>query len=202
MIIGICGGTGSGKSTISRKLLEAIGEENLLLLAQDAYYKDNSHLPLGKRAEINFDHPDAIDSALLIEHVDLLSKGQPILQPIYDFALHVRQKETRLLLPRPIVVVEGILIFENQELRERFDLKVFVETDPDERLIRRLHRDLTKRGRTVDSVIQQYLLTVRPMHLQFVEPSRRHADVIIPGGEHNSGAVDFLIKAIKFTLQT
>ena len=197
MIIGICGGTGSGKTTVARKIVEAIGEDKVLLLAQDAYYKDSSHLPFEKRVELNFDHPDAIDATLLVEHLDLLKRGQPILQPIYDFTRHVRQTETRHLEPKPVVIVEGILIFENETLCQYFDLKVFVEADPDVRFIRRLRRDLLKRGRSLDSVIEQYLQTVRPMHLKFVEPSRRRADIILPEGGHNPVGMDLLIRVVK-----
>jgi uridine kinase len=202
MIIGICGGTGSGKTTVARKIVEAIGEDKVLLLAQDAYYKDSSHLPLEKRVELNFDHPDAIDAALLVEHLDLLKRDQPILQPIYDFTRHLRQTETRHLEPKPVVIVEGILIFENETLCRYFDLKVFVEADPDVRFIRRLRRDLSKRGRSLDSVIEQYLQTVRPMHLKFVEPSRRCADIILPEGAHNAAGMDFLIRVVKECLAT
>ena len=197
MIIGICGGTGSGKTTVARKIVEAIGEDKVLLLAQDAYYKDSSHLPFEKRVELNFDHPDAIDATLLVEHLDLLKRGQPIPQPIYDFTRHVRQTETRHLEPKPVVIVEGILIFENETLCQYLDLKVFVEADPDVRFIRRLRRDLLKRGRSLDSVIEQYLQTVRPMHLKFVEPSRRRADIILPEGGHNPVGIDLLIRVVK-----
>jgi uridine kinase len=202
MIIGICGGTGSGKTTVARKIVEAIGEDKVLLLAQDAYYKDSSHLPFEKRVKLNFDHPDAIDATLLVEHLDLLKRGQPILQPIYDFTRHVRQTETRHLEPKPVVIVEGILIFENETLCQYFDLKVFVEADPDVRFIRRLRRDLLKRGRSLDSVIEQYLQTVRPMHLKFVEPSRRRADIILPEGGHNPVGTDLLIRVVKDCIAT
>jgi uridine kinase len=202
MIVGICGGTGSGKTTVSRKIVEAVGEDKILLLAQDAYYKDRSHLPFEQRVELNFDHPDAIDSSLLGEHLDLLKRGQPISQPIYDFTRHVRQNETRQLEPKPIVIVEGILIFESETLRRRFDLKIYVEADPDVRFIRRLRRDLSKRGRSMDSVIEQYLQTVRPMHLKFVEPGRRLADIILPEGGHNAAGMNFLIRVVKDCLAT
>jgi uridine kinase len=202
MIIGICGGTGSGKTTVSRKIVEAVGEDKVLLLAQDAYYKDSSHLPFERRVELNFDHPDAIDSGLLMEHLDLLKRGRPISQPIYDFTRHIRQPETRQLEPKPIVIVEGILIFENETLCGHFDLKVFVEADPDVRFIRRLRRDLSKRGRSLDSVIEQYLHTVRPMHLKFVEPGKRMADIILPEGGPNAAGMDFLIRVVKDCLAT
>jgi uridine kinase len=200
MIVGICGGSGSGKTTVARKVLEAIGEEKVLLLAQDSYYKDNSHLPFEERARMNFDHPDALDTELLIQHLDTLKEGSPVAQPAYDFGTHTRKPESILLEPHPVILVEGILIFENQNLRRRFDLKVFVDTDADVRFIRRLRRDITKRGRNLESVIQQYLETVRPMHLEFVEPSKRYADVILPEGGLNKVGVDFLIQEIKTTL--
>jgi uridine kinase len=197
MILGICGGTGSGKTTVAQKIVEAVGEERVLLLAQDAYYKDRGYLPFDKRAESNFDHPDAVDSELLAEHLNRLKDGEPILQPVYDFARHVRDTETRFLKPKPIVIVEGILIFENEKLRSHFDLKVFVDADADIRFIRRLSRDLLSRGRTLDSVVQQYLRSVRPMHLEFVEPSKRHADIILPEGGESPAAMDFLIRAVR-----
>jgi len=197
LLVGICGGSGSGKTTVALKLIEAIGESKALLLAQDAYYKDNSHLALEKRAEINFDHPDAIDSDLLLDHVNRLANGYAIYQPIYDFAHHVRQTEARKLDPKPLVVVEGTLIFENERLYRNFKLKVFVDTEADIRFIRRLRRDLAKRARTVDSVIDQYLATVRPMHLKFVEPSKPRADIILAEGAHNSVGMNSLIRIVK-----
>ena len=200
MIVGICGGTGSGKTTVALKVLEAIGEEKVLLLAQDSYYKDSAHLPSEERVRINFDHPDALDTDLLIQQLELLKQGQPVPQPVYDFSTHTRRPKPIMLQPRPVILVEGILIFENRNLRERFDLRVFVDTDADVRFIRRLRRDIAKRGRSFESVVQQYLETVRPMHLEFVEPSKRHADVILPGGGHNLIGVDFLIQKIKSTL--
>lgn len=200
MIVGICGGSGSGKTTVARKVLEAIGEEKVLLLALDSYYKDSSHLSYEERAKMNFDHPDALDSELLIHHLDMLKEGLPVAQPVYDFSTHARKPQPIHLEPHPVILVEGILIFENQNLRKRFDLKVFVDTDADVRFIRRLRRDITKRGRNLESVIQQYLETVRPMHLEFVEPSRRYADVILPEGGLNTVGVDFLIQKIKATL--
>jgi uridine kinase len=202
MIIGISGGTGSGKTTVSRKVVEAVGEDKVLPLAQDAYYKDNSHLSLEQRVELNFDHPDSVDWSLFAEHLDLLKRGQTISQPIYDFTRHIRQNETRQLGPKPIVIVEGILVFESELLRQHFDLKVYVEVDPDIRFIRRLRRDLSKRGRSLDSVINQYLQTVRPMHLKFVEPGRQLADIILPEGGHNAAGMDFLIRVVKDRLAT
>jgi uridine kinase len=202
MIIGISGGTGSGKTTVSRKIVEAVGEDKVLPLAQDSYYKDNSHLSLEQRVGLNFDHPDSVDWSLFAEHLDLLKRGQTISQPIYDFTRHIRQNETRRLGPKPIVIVEGILVFESELLRQHFDLKVYVEVAPDIRFIRRLRRDLSKRGRSLDSVINQYLQTVRPMHLKFVEPGRQLADIILPEGGHNAAGMDFLIRVVKDRLAT
>jgi len=202
MIVGICGGTGSGKTTVAQRIVEAIGEDKALLLAQDAYYKDRSHLAFEKRVEFNFDHPDSIDSDLITEHLARLKGGEPIAQPVYDFTRHVRKPETRLVEPRPVIIVEGILIFANEKLRCHFDLKVFVDADADIRFIRRLRRDLLSRGRTLDSVVQQYLQSVRPMHSQFVEPSKRHADIILPEGGESPAAMNFLIRVIRDHLAT
>ncbi len=202
MTVGICGGTGSGKTTVAQRIVEAIGEERVLLLAQDAYYRDRGNLPFEKRVEFNFDHPDAIDSDLLAEHLDRLKGGEPIAQPVYDFTRHVRDAETRLVEPKSLIIVEGILIFENEKLRSQFDLKVFVDADADIRFIRRLRRDLSTRGRTLDSVVQQYLHSVRPMHAHFVEPSKRHADIVLPEGGESPAAMDFLIRVIRDHLAT
>ena len=194
MILGICGGTGSGKTTVAARLAEALGPDQALLLAQDYYYKDSSHLPFEQRARQNFDHPDAVDFELLIQHVDALRSQQPIQQPSYDFCAHVRRTETKRVDARAVVIVEGILIFQNSRLRDLFDLKLYVDTDADVRFIRRLRRDLRERGRSVDSVVEQYLETVRPMHPQFVEPARRHADIVIPEGGKNDAAMELLVQ--------
>ena len=193
MILGICGGTGSGKTTIATRLAEALGPDEALLLAQDSYYKDNSHLPLEARMRLNFDHPDAVDFDLLIQHVDALRSHQSVQQPSYDFSTHVRRPETKRVDPRSVVIVEGILIFQNSRLRELFDLRLYVDTDADVRFIRRLRRDIGERGRSLDSVVEQYLNTVRPMHQQFVEPGRRHADIVIPEGGKNDAAMELLV---------
>jgi uridine kinase len=200
IIVGICGGTGSGKTTVAQKVLEAIGEERVLLLAQDSYYKDCSQLPMTKRARINFDHPDALDTDLLIAHLERLKQELSVDQPVYDFTTHTRRPELVRLWPRPVIIVEGILIFADPRLRELFDLKVYVDTAPDVRFIRRLQRDISERGRSLESVIRQYLETVRPMHLEFVEPSKRYADAIIPEGGLNTTGLGFLIERIKATL--
>jgi uridine kinase len=200
IIVGICGGTGSGKTTVARKTYEAMGEEKVLLLAQDSYYKDHSHLPMVERGRINFDHPDALDTDLLIAHLERLRQKLPVDQPVYDFTSHSRKPEIVRLTPHSVIIVEGILIFENQRLRELFDLKVYVDTAPDIRFIRRLQRDISERGRSLESVIRQYLEAVRPMHLKFVEPSKRYADVIIPEGGLNTTGVESLIERIKAAL--
>ncbi|GBC82371.1 Uridine kinase [bacterium HR10] len=197
MIIGICGGTGSGKTTVAQKILEAVGADRVVYLQQDAYYKDVSHVPLEVRHTLNFDHPDAIDTDLLIQHIEELRAGRAIEQPVYDFTTHTRRPETRHVEPRPIILVEGILVFENPRLRALMDLKIFVDTADDIRFIRRLIRDISERGRTVESVIAQYLETVRPMHLEFVEPSKRYADIIIPEGGYNVVGIDLIIEKIK-----
>ncbi len=197
LIIGICGGTGSGKTTVARKILETVGADRVVYLQQDAYYKDLSHLPLEERHRVNFDHPDAIDTDLLIQHIEELRAGRAIEQPVYDFTTHTRRPETRHIEPRPIILVEGILVFENPRLRALMDLKIFVDTADDLRFIRRLLRDISERGRTVESVIRQYLETVRPMHLEFVEPSKRYADIIIPEGGYNVVGIDLIIEKIK-----
>jgi uridine kinase len=200
LTIGICGGTGSGKTTIVQRIQQALCPESAQVLEQDNYYKDLPDLPLDERARQNFDHPDSIDSALLVEHVRRLRSGHAIDRPVYDFTVHRRKAETVRMVPRPALIVEGILIFENRALRELFDIKIFVDTDADIRFIRRLGRDIRERGRTAESVIQQYLTTVRPMHMEFVEPSKRHADVIIPEGGHNEVGIDLVIQKIRSLL--
>ena len=197
LIIGICGGTGSGKTTITDRLIQALPESSVLVLQQDHYYKDLPHLPLAERAKQNFDHPHSMDTPLLIEHVQRLRQGEAIERPEYDFVEYRRMSQTVRLEPRPAIVIEGILIFESKALRELMDLKIFVDTDADLRFIRRLLRDIRERGRTMDSVIQQYRTTVRPMHMEFVEPSKRYADVIIPEGGYNEVGIDLVIQKIR-----
>ncbi|MBI1749955.1 MAG: uridine kinase [Acidobacteria bacterium] len=197
LVIGICGGTGSGKTTITDRIIKALSLESVQVLQQDHYYKDLPHLPLDERARQNFDHPDSIDTPLFVEHVRGLREGFPIERPVYDFTKHERKAETTRLEPRPALIVEGILIFESQALRELMDVKIFVDTDADLRFIRRLGRDIRERGRTAESVVQQYLSTVRPMHMEFVEPSKRYADVIIPEGGHNEVGIDLVIQKIR-----
>lgn len=197
LTIGICGGTGSGKTTITSRLMAVLSEESVLLLQQDHYYKDLPNLPLDERAKQNFDHPDSVDTPLLISHVKALREGRAIERPVYDFTQHRRIPATVHLEPRPALIVEGILIFENAALRSHFDIKIFVDTEPDLRFIRRLRRDVRERGRTTESVVEQYLATVRPMHLEFVEPSKRYSDVIIPEGGHNEVGIDLVIQKIR-----
>ncbi|HHE72510.1 MAG TPA: uridine kinase [Chloroflexi bacterium] len=197
VIIGVAGGTGSGKTTVARRILERVGAEHIAYIPHDAYYRDLRHLPFEERVRVNFDHPDSLETSLLIEHLKKLRRGEPVEVPIYDFTTHTRTQRTRRVEPAPIILVEGILIFVEPALRELFDVKLFVDTDPDIRFIRRLQRDVRERGRTVDSVIEQYLRTVRPMHLEFVEPSKRHADVIIPEGGFNEVAIEMVAARIR-----
>src|SRR5215813_11022871 len=197
MIIGISGGTGSGKTTVANRILESVSAHEVVFIQQDSYYRNLKDLPLDYRHMANFDHPDALDNDLLVHHVRKLKNGEGIDLPLYDFKTHSRLNETRRVEPKPIVIVEGILIFAEPRLLEQMDIKVFVDTPDDIRFIRRLRRDIAERGRTVESVIEQYLATVRPMHLQFVEPSRRLADVIIPEGGHNLVSIDLISGTIR-----
>ncbi|SRR5579875_1206604 len=199
-VIGICGGTGSGKTTITDRLSNALSGDGVVVLQQDHYYKDLSHLSLAERAQRNFDHPNALDTPLFIEHLGLLREGHAIERPVYDFTEHRRLPETLRVESRPAILVEGILIFESQALRNLMDLKIFVDTDADLRFIRRLVRDIQERGRTLHSVIEQYQQTVRPMHLEFVEPSKRYADIIIPEGGHNEVGIDLVIQKVRSLL--
>jgi uridine kinase len=197
MIIGICGGTGSGKTTVANRILESVSANEVVFIQQDSYYRNLKDLPLDYRNVANFDHLDALDNDLLVNHVRKLKAGEAIELPLYDFRTHSRLHETRLVEPKPIVIVEGILIFAEPRLLEQMDIKVFVDTPDDIRFIRRLRRDIAERARTVESVIEQYLATVRPMHMQFVEPSKRYADVIIPEGGHNLVSIDLLSGKIR-----
>jgi len=197
MIIGICGGTGSGKTTVANRILESVAKDEVIFLQQDSYYRDLDELPLDYRRMRNFDHPDAIDNDLLVSHVRALNRGEAVELPVYDFKTHTRRSETLHTEPRPIIIVEGILIFAEPRLLEEMDIKVYVDTPDDIRFIRRLRRDIAERGRTVESVIEQYEATVRPMHMQFVEPSKRHADVIIPEGGHNIVSIGLISGRIR-----
>jgi uridine kinase len=199
-VIAIAGGSGSGKTTLARIILQRTGPDRVAYLAHDAYYKDLTDLPPNQRTTINFDHPDSLDTELMIEHIRKLKCEQPIELPIYDFKAHSRTQETRLVRPKPVILVEGILIFAEAALRELFDVKIFVDTDADLRFIRRLERDISERGRTTESVIRQYLATVRPMHLDFVEPSKRYADIIVPEGGLNTVAMDMIVARLESLL--
>jgi uridine kinase len=192
MIIGICGGTGSGKTTVANRILESVSKDEVVFLQQDSYYRDLDQLPLDFRQVANFDHPDAIDNDLLVEHLRELKAGRAVEVPLYDFKTHSRHVE-----PQPIIIIEGILIFAERRLLGEMDIKVYVDTPDDIRFIRRLGRDVAERGRTVESVIEQYLNTVRPMHTQFVEPSKRCADVIIPEGGHNLVSISLISGRIR-----
>ncbi|MEQ9570085.1 MAG: uridine kinase [Longimicrobiales bacterium] len=192
LVIGVAGGSGSGKSTVVREIVAGVSPEAVSQVHHDAYYRDFDHLTEDERARINFDHPDALETELLVRHVDALRAGVPIEMPVYDFRTHTRREETIPVHPTRIVLVDGILVLAEPELRERMDVRVYVDTDPDVRLIRRLRRDVAERGRSVESVLTQYETTVRPMHRDFVEPSKRWADIIIPEGGHNKVAVDML----------
>jgi uridine kinase len=201
VIIGVAGGTGSGKTTVAHRILEQVGTENIAYIPHDAYYKDLSHLSPEERRKVNFDHPDSLETSLLVKHLKQLRRGKPIDIPVYDFTRHTRTSETRHVVPAPIVLVEGILIFAEPELRKLFDVRLYVDTDADIRLIRRLQRDVQERGRTFESVIDQYLRTVRPMHMEFVEPSKREADVIIPEGGFNEVAIEMVAARIRSLLE-
>jgi uridine kinase len=200
MVIGICGGTGSGKTTVAHKIVAEVGAGNVVFLQQDSYYRNLGDMPLELRRHVNFDHPDALDNDLLINHLETLIAGESIDQPIYDYATHSRTATTRHIEPRPVIIMEGILVFINPELRGMMDMKIFVDTDADIRFIRRLQRDVEERGRSMQSVVEQYQTTVRPMHLQFVEPSKRYADIIIPEGGSNLVGIDLITGKIKAIL--
>lgn len=197
LVIGIAGGSGSGKTTVANVILRRVGATHIAYLPHDAYYRDLRDLPENERAQVNFDHPNSLETSLLIEHICRLKNWQPVQIPVYDFKHHQRTEETITVLPQPVILVEGILIFAEPELRRLFDVKIFVDTDADLRFIRRLQRDIVERGRTPESVIEQYLKTVRPMHLEFVEISKRYADVIIPEGGYNTVALDMVVARIQ-----
>lgn len=195
-IIGVAGGTGSGKTTVSQHIQRMVGAVNMAYLQHDSYYHNQGHLSPQERAKVNYDHPDSLDTKLLISHIEQLRAGEPVGVPIYDFATHTRRLQTELVTPAPVILVEGILIFVDKNLRELMDMRIFVDTDADIRFIRRLRRDVEERGRTPESVIEQYLTTVRPMHLEFVDASRRHADVIVPEGGENRVAMEMIVSRI------
>jgi len=201
LVIGIAGGSGSGKTTVAQEILQRVGPDRIAFLQHDSYYKDLSGLPPTQRAEVNFDHPNSLETELLIEHIACLRGGKAVEVPIYDFSKHSRTAKSFTVQPRRVILVEGILIFTEAALREVFDVKIFVDTDSDIRFIRRLQRDISERGRTTESVIKQYQLTVRPMHMEFVEPSKRYADIIIPEGGFNTAALDMVVARVDALLK-
>ncbi|MGL5354546.1 MAG: uridine kinase [Clostridium sp.] len=201
ILIGITGGTGSGKSSIADEIYSSFSDECIAMIQQDMYYKDQSHLTMEERVKTNYDHPRAFDNDLMLEHLKGLIKGETIQKPIYDFAQHNRSKETVRVESKRIIIVEGILVLEDERIRDLLDIKVYVDTDADIRILRRLVRDIDERGRTVDSVIDQYLSVVRPMHMQFIEPTKRYADIIVPEGGQNKVAIDILVSKIKDILK-
>ncbi len=197
ILIGITGGTGSGKSTVAQEIFNSLPEKNIVIIEQDSYYKDQSHLTFEERIKTNYDHPLAFDNDLLIKHLNDLLEGKAIEKPIYDFETHNRKKETVRVEPKDIIILEGILILDDERIRNLLDIKIFVDTDADIRIIRRITRDIKERGRTLESVIEQYLTTVRPAHMQFIEPSKKYADIIIPEGGYNKVAIDLMVTKIK-----
>lgn len=197
VVIGVAGGSGSGKTTVVNEITRRLGPDEVAFIQHDSYYYDRSHVPPDERVNINYDHPDALETPLLIQHLSTLKDGREVEVPVYDFTNHARTASTERVQPRSVVIVEGILILSDRDLRELMDIRVFVDTDADLRILRRIERDLTERGRSLSSVVQQYLQTVRPMHLEFVEPSKRYAHIIIPEGGHNQVAVDMLLTKIK-----
>jgi uridine kinase len=196
-VIGVAGGSGSGKTTVVRRIVDSLGEDRVTVLEHDRYYRDRNDLRFEERAALNYDHPDSLETDLLVDHLQQLRAGRSIEAPAYDFARYLREPSSETIIPRAAVIVEGILIFTDALLRQLMDVKVFVDTDDDTRFIRRLQRDITERGRSVQSVIDQYLGSVKPMHLEFVEPSKRYADIIIPQGGHNAVAIDMLMTLIR-----
>jgi len=197
MIIGICGGTGSGKTTIARAIVDAVGRANVVLVEQDSYYRNLSDMPLDERHQANFDHPDSIDSDMLVNHLMRLRQGLSVEMPLYDFVTHTRSDDIEVIEPKPVVIVEGILIFAEARVLDLLDVRVFVDTPDDVRLMRRLRRDITERGRTFERTLDQYERTIRPMHFEFVEPSKRHADIIVPEGSNTGVTVEFLCSMVR-----
>ncbi len=200
IVFAVAGGTASGKTTVARAILDAVGASQIAYLPHDAYYKDRPKLSFEERTLLNYDHPNSLETKLMVKHIKALVAGKTVQAPVYDFTEHRRTEETVIVEPCPIILVDGILIFTRRKLRELMDIKVFVDTDPDIRFIRRLRRDMDERGRSLDSVIKQYLETVRPMHIKFVEPSKRYADVIIPGGGLNKVAMEMVVARLKAML--
>ncbi|MGP4067645.1 uridine kinase [Halobacillus sp. B29] len=200
VVIGVAGGTGSGKTSVTRSIIQRFADKTILMVEQDYYYKDQSHLPFEERLQTNYDHPLAFDNDLLIEHLKQLIDQKSVEKPTYDYKMHTRSEETIHVEPKEVIIVEGILVLEDDRLRDLMDIKVFVDTDADVRIIRRMMRDINERGRTLDSVIEQYINVVRPMHLQFVEPTKRYADLIIPEGGQNHVAIDLMATKIQTVL--
>nr|WP_263325635.1 uridine kinase [Neobacillus sp. Marseille-Q6967] len=201
VVIGVAGGSGSGKTSVTKAIYESFKGHSILMLEQDYYYKDQSDLPFEERLKTNYDHPLAFDNDLLIEHIETLLKYKPVEKPVYDYTLHTRSTDVIYVEPKDVIILEGILILEDERLRNLMDIKLFVDTDADLRIIRRLSRDIKERGRTLDSVIDQYVNVVRPMHNQFIEPTKRYADVIIPEGGHNHVAIDLMVTKIQTILE-
>lgn len=202
LIIGVAGGSGSGKTTVVRHIIDSIGKQNILLLQHDSYYRDLKHLSFEKRTQQNFDHPSSLETELLIRHIKALKEGYQVEVPIYDFSQHIRKEERRVVNPRKIILIDGILIFSEQELLEQMDIKLYVDTDDDIRLLRRIKRDIMERDRQLEDVLNQYKKFVRPMHLEFVEPSKRYADIIIPRGGQNEVALDMVNALIQDRLSS
>jgi uridine kinase len=197
VVIGVAGGSGSGKTTVVRRIVESLGPDRVNVLEHDRYYRDRNDLRLEERAALNYDHPDSLETDLLVDHVRQLKAGHPVQVPLYDFTRYARRPETETVSPRKAIIVEGILIYTDRALRDLMDVKVFVDADADTRFIRRLQRDVAERGRAVDSVVDQYLGTVKPMHFEFVEPTKRYADLIIPVGGHNAVAIDMMLSLVR-----
>ncbi|MEH7442268.1 uridine kinase [Bacillus sp. JJ1122] len=201
VVIGVAGGSGSGKTSVTKAIIDSFKGHSILMIEQDYYYKDQSHLPMEERLKTNYDHPLAFDNDLLIEHIEKLLRYEPIEKPVYDYAIHTRSSEIIDVEPKDVIILEGILILEDERLRDLMDMKLYVDTDADLRIIRRLLRDIKERGRSMDSVIEQYVNVVRPMHNQFIEPTKRYADIIIPEGGHNHVAIDLMVTKIQTILE-
>jgi uridine kinase len=201
IVIGIAGGSGSGKTSVTKAIYEHFRGHSILMIEQDYYYKDQSHLPMEQRLQTNYDHPLAFDNDLLIQHIEQLLSFEPINKPVYDYKLHTRSNDVIIVEPKNVIILEGILVLEDERLRDLMDIKLFVDTDADLRIIRRMLRDINERGRSIESVIEQYVSVVRPMHNQFIEPTKRYADIIIPEGGHNHVAIDLMVTKIQTILE-